>query len=379
MLTNGWRRFNWTELTKQGIPYKDNAYITLAGKATLRGIKQPFADKQMLLMITGVNKRRSTHLLQTGRDGNFVLDSLIFFDKNWLLFCDVRGKKSQYIDVLLSGDSLHRNFSLPVTAGKPYRYSNASDQARWKMDYDAIARVNGLMLEGVTIKVHKKTPLQELDEKYTSGLFYGDANKVIDLVNNDEAAPYNNIFDYLQSRVNGLQISEDGLDYSIYYRQPTSAVSSLGNIPVTLFLDEVETDASLIASIPANQVALIKLFSTFAGASGNGPGGVLAIYTKKGSDYVGSAGPAAYSVYNGYSVIKEFYAPDYKVPKAANKPDNRITLDWRPGIYFNSVNPTIPFSFYNNDRTSRFKIIVEGMTTDGKLIMLEKTIGKKAF
>ena len=246
------------------------------------------------------------------------------------------------------------------------------------MDYDAIARANGLMLPGITIKVHKRSPLEEVDEKYTTGFFSGDANRVIDLIHNDEAMPYNNIFDYLQSRVVGLQIFKDGLDYSVFYRQVPTA-SSMGNIPMTLYLDEVETDVSYIASIPANQVALVKVYSTFAGASGNGPGGVLAVYTKKGSDYFNSSSTASFSIYNGYSVLKEFYAPDYKVQTAGNRPDIRITLDWRPGIYFNSVNPTIPVIFYNNDRTKRFKIVAEGMTTEGKLIMLEKIIERKPF
>jgi len=44
------------------------------------------------------------------------------------------------------------------------------------------------------------------------------------------------------------------------------------------------------------------------------------------------------------------------------------------------VNQKLPITFYNNDRTKRYKIVVEGMTTDGKLLLIEKTIGaKKAF
>ena len=48
-----------------------------------------------------------------------------------------------------------------------------------------------------------------------------------------------------------------------------------------LYLNEIETDAGVIATIPGNQIAMVKVFSSFAGASGNGAGGVLAIYTKK--------------------------------------------------------------------------------------------------
>lgn len=153
------------------------------------------------------------------------------------------------------------------------------------------------MLERITVNVKRETPLQEVDEKYTRGMFSGDTTRAIDLVNSDETLPYNNIFDYLQNRVNGLQITTDGADYGVFYRQDPS-ISSMGNIPMTIFLDEIETDVSIMAAIPANQVALVKVYNTFAGAWGNAPGGVLAIYTKKADD-LKNTGRANAMVYNG--------------------------------------------------------------------------------
>ncbi len=383
MMTNGWRRFRWTELLKNKQPAvrnRDAAFITLEGKALLRGSKKPFAEKQLLVLITLPDKKRITQLTITDKQGYFKIDSILFFGTGRLLFTDIRGKKSQYIDIKLSGDTLTRSFHLRPTddvvqAGmKNWDTANVPGIA---IDYDAIQKANGLMLEEVRVKVTKKSPLEELEDKYTNGIFSGMAEKSIDLVNSEEAMPYNNIFEYLQARVNGLQVFNDGLDYRVFYRQlPT--VSALGNIPMTLYLDEIPTDASFISSIPGNQVALVKVYSSFIGASGNAPGGVLAIYTKKGADYVNTRGFASYGKYEGYSIIKEFYAPDYGVKKDENmKPDNRITLDWRPDILSNYINPSIPFGFYNNDRSRKFRVVVEGMTTSGKMVSLEKIITAK--
>ena len=378
MMTNGWRRFNWKEISRlKDLKTFNPAYITLEGRATLRGTNRPFDNKSLLLMINNVKgeKKRASHFLQTDRDGNFLIDSLLFFDRSVLLFSDVRGKKSLFIDVKLKGDSLHRAFVFSNFAKTPANpFTGAGSQ--WQMDYESILKENGVMLEGITLKVQKKSPMELIDEKYTSGLFNGDASKAIDLVNTDEALSYANIFDYLQFRVNGLQVSGDGIDYSVVYRQMASA-SSMGVIPMTLFLDEVETEASVIATIPASQVALVKMYSTFAGAWGNAPGGVLAIYTKKADDYGKSGSYNNVLLYNGYSIVREFFAPDYKKPVTNDKPDNRITLDWRPTIFINSINPRIPVSFYNNDRTKKYKIIVEGMTSSGKMIWLEKIVNGK--
>jgi hypothetical protein len=55
-------------------------------------------------------------------------------------------------------------------------------------------------------------------------------------------------------------------------------------------------------------------------------------------------------------------------------------LYWNPALSADSINPKIPIVFYNSDRARQFKIVVEGMTLDGKMLMIEKTIGyKKAF
>jgi hypothetical protein len=401
MMTNGWRRFKWTELVKSppaANEYKDPSYITLAGKVNLLDSKKAFAEKQLVLFITGPDSTRTAQMINTDKQGFFRLDSMLFFGYVKLLFSDIRGKKSQYIEINLSGDSLNRSFVILPFEKRPLFTTDpsvTSGQLKMGIDYDFIQKAGGLMMKGITLKVKKKTAIEELEEKYDSGMFAGGDNKTIDLVNNKETAPYQNIFDYLQSRVPGLTVMEpnitdasipamggldDGTSYKVYYRYSPSA-SSLGPIPMTLYLNEIESSASVIATIPASQIAMIKLYSSFAGTTGNGAGGVLAIYTKKDADMADAMQHKAdLAFYNGFSVIKEFYAPNYMVDKTAKeKRDQRITLDWRPNVFVNSIDSKIPFSFYNNDRTKKFRIVVEGMTNTGKLIFIEKTISASSL
>ena len=385
MMTNGWRRFKWTELaqkTAQPKIFNDQSFITLTGKITLRDSKKPLQETPVLLMLITEDSTRRVQMTTTDKQGSFRLDSMLFFGKSRILFSDIRGKKSQYIDVNMSVDSLNRAFILPGVEKTSLRSADLFNDSHPNLafDYEAIQKASGLMLEGVTVKAARKNPIAELEDKYAKGAFAGDGNKIIDLVNTKDAEPYQNIFDFLQMRVPGLQIQNDGPDYFIYYRQAAS-ISSMGNIPMTLYLDEIETDAAFISTIPGNQIAMVKVFSTLVASAGNAPGGVLAIYTKKGADMNDVMRYAAAMVkYKGYAVIKEFYAPDYAVDKSArSQTDNRITLDWRPDIHINNVNPKIPLTFYNNDRTKSFKIVVEGMTLDGKMIMIEKTITRKGF
>jgi hypothetical protein len=384
MMTNGWRRFKWDDLLKNPIAvkkYSDPGYITISGKINLESTKRPFADKDLLLFIVSVYGR-NIQVVHTDAGGHFSLDSVVFFGSARIFFTDIRGKKSRFIDVKLEGDSLYRIYTLPTITLLDNSLTGISpaDQKKIADEYSAIIKAEGITLEEVTVQGRKKTPLQELEEKYVSPLFQGDANSTLDLTKEDLIG-YRDIFDYLKMLVPSLQVSTDPLDpgYIVTYRQQATA-SDMGVMPMTIFLNEIPSDADAIATIPAYEIALVKAFSSFAAASGNAPGGVLAIYTKKDTDLNTLPSSGETINYRGYSVIKEFYSPDYSVVKNTDKADHRITLYWNSAIVVDGINQKVPLSFFNNDRTKQYKIVVEGMTTDGKLLMIEKVIGsKKAF
>lgn len=394
MMVHGWRRFKWTELADiSGVPlrYHDPGYITITGKVNIRDTKKPLSQKELFLLISSLEDSLNTSIqfMQTDDHGKFRLDSLIFFGKTRFFVSDVQGRKNKWLDIYPDADSIATSFLFPGINTKQFlpggvRLNDISSKLAY--DYESILKANGQMLEGITVKVKKKSSVQELEERYTSGLFAGLTEKTIDLVNTNEKIYQNNIFDYIQGKVSGIKVERNGLNYSLYYRQRFSLFG--GPIPMTLYLDEMQTDARLIATIPASQVAMIKVFSSFFGAEGNGAGGVLAVYTKNGADLTNSLSTSAdIFQYKGYSVIKEFYSPDYTAGADANLPfsgkDHRITLHWQPDIFVDGVNVKVPVIFYNNDRSGSFRVIVEGMTSEGKMVFIEKIISsetsKRAF
>lgn len=398
MMTNGWSRFKWKELMSNPVPkskYSDPSFITLTGKVTIRGTRKPFAEKQLFVWMITPDSTRTVQMIRTDKQGLFRLDSMLFYGNNRFLFSDTRGKKSEFIDVEFTSSPVERQFDLPKPIDqfflKPILFGFENN--KYADDYEEIRKAAGILLDGITIKAKKKTAIQELDEKYASGMFSGMSERTIDLENTDEPITQDNIFDYLKSRVPGLTIMDpnitdatmpetntvdDGTSYKVYYRYSPSA-SSLGPIPMTLYLNEIESGASVIATISANQIAMVKIYSSFVGASGNGAGGVLAIYTKKDVDVTLGTG-AFLGYYNGFNITKEYYAPDYAaVNFDRSKIDNRLTLDWRPAILINNINPKIAFPFYNNDRTKQYRFVMEGVTLDGKLLLLEKIISAKGI
>jgi hypothetical protein len=110
------------------------------------------------------------------------------------------------------------------------------------------------------------------------------------------------------------------------------------------------------------------------GAPGGGTGGGIAIYARKGGDEKQEPGKGlSNNTVSGYTLIKEFYSPDYDSFSEENeKKDLRTTLYWNPSIVTAPGNNKVLLKFFNNDVTESFRVIIEGMTKDGRLAHVEQ-------
>lgn len=376
MMTNGWTRFKWTDVAQNKLPppqFKDPGYISLKGRVMIEGTKRPLENKDIIVMMrpedTTIGKAGMPRFIRTDSSGYFNMDSIIFYDKMRILFSDVRGNKSKYIAVKLEGDSLNRKYPLPPVA-LPVDSSTTVNTAKMMSAYNDFSMAAGVTLETVTVKARQKTEQEKLNEQYASGLFAGGINdRTLDLRNENFSG---SIFQYLQGRIAGLMVSGTPGDYVLSFRG-----GGLGGNNVSLFLDQMPVDASMIEAIPVNQIAMVKLLPNSVATFGGGT--ALAIYTKKGNDLTTSLdSPTDIITYNGYTIVKEFYNPDYDRQPVTGKTDNRLTLTWQPALFVADADPEIPVIFYNNDRTKRFKIVAEGITEDGRMLMIEKIIEPQA-
>jgi hypothetical protein len=103
----------------------------------------------------------------------------------------------------------------------------------------------------------------------------------------------------------------------------------------------------------------------------NYSGGILFFYTKRGMKnekpvYKKPRGMESLQLV-GYSVFRKFYTPVYDSPEQHNeKEDFRNTIWWNPLVRTDSTGVAIE-TFYQSDETGEMKIVVEGVTKDGKL------------
>ena len=123
-----------------------------------------------------------------------------------------------------------------------------------------------------------KTREELLNEQYCSGLFKTYDGTYFDLVNDNatiSAKGYNNILDWLEGRVAGLQV---------YKARNNERIPFIRNSRAGIYVDEMAVSPDFLNSLSVNDIAMIKIIKgPFAGAI-NSPGGVIAIYTVGGDD-----------------------------------------------------------------------------------------------
>jgi hypothetical protein len=375
MLTNGWRKYRWEKVldsTSWSIKYPlDTAYLSLSGKIDGVNPNRLAKSETMNLILRGKDSSSQMFFVPVTANGVFKEPNIVFYDTatlfyqlNKLSILPGKGKVSFKSSLI---DTAFEKFIVPT----PVYYYDTSRmrllrEAAFAQDRLSILQQQTTLKE-VIVTAKRKTRLEEMDDLYTSGLFRGNDAILFDLVNDPRALSSFTVFDYLQGRVAGLQIVGA-------LTQSPSAIWR--GSPVGFFLNEMPSDAQSMSAIPMSDVAYIKTFRPpFFGSAFSNGGGAIAVYTKRGADVTANIKGMDNMQLSGYTVVKEFYEPDYSVPQTShNKTDTRRTLYWEPNIITDGSVQKIRVSFYNNDISRKIRLVLEGVNNDGQFISVRKLL-----
>ena len=150
---------------------------------------------------------------------------------------------------------------------------------------------------------------------------------------------------------------------------------------MSVYIDEIPSDYNAASLLNMNDIAYIKVFrAPFLGGYGTygtSRNGAVAIYRRRGEEAANNPSQAGllYKLIAGYTALKQFYSPNYgDTYMPTMQEDVRSTLYWNPLIITTPKNHTIKLGFYNNDITSQFRVVVEGISSDGKFARVVKLI-----
>ena len=376
MLTHGWRRFDWEKLKKGDFPVisypKDTSYLTLSGKifgATPSQLREAGA---VILMVTQKNSGTQIFTTPVQANGNFNDPDLILFDTARIYYQLAKSKGTSDVSVQFMPGRLPPFTNNAKASGFFYNHLSDTTGNHYHLQLnDATERelkyLKGKVLATVNIKARPKSTTAEMDKKYTSGMFSGGDGYSFDLVNDPFAMSAMDIFQYLQGKVAGLQINTTSNPPTLSWR---------GGSP-QLYVDEMPTQTDMVSTIPVSDVAYIKVFRPpFMGGTGGGSGGAIAIYTRRGGDVKQEPGKGlSNNSVSGYTAIRQFYSPNYEAVSEDNdKKDLRSTIYWNPSVVTVPGKNKVILTFFNNDITNAFRVVIEGMTKDGRLAHVEQVM-----
>jgi hypothetical protein len=374
MLTHGWRRFKWEDITKGKLPEiqqpRDTSYLSLSGKVYGVTKSQLSGKESIFLFLTQKDSATQTVLTPINRDGTFKEPDFIFFD-TLKVYYQLKSKLFSSAEAKFMTERL----STPnyLSASKNFiKFKPTSDTSgfyRHTLLAAELVRLQrmqkGKLMENITVTAKSKPLLKQMDEKYTKGLFSGGDGYQFDLANDPMALGQMNVFNYLQGKVAGLQINSTG---------STPTLSWRGGSP-QLFLDEMPIDAEFLNTIPVSDIAFVKVFRPPFMGGFNGSGGAIAVYTRKGDDTRSKPGGLNTNTIIGYTPIREFYSPNYsRFDKRNEQPDVRTTLYWNPLLLVNPNSTSVQLQFYNNDVSKSFRVVIEGISKEGLVTHHEEVI-----
>ena len=388
MMTNGWRRYNWKNILSHESPkFKyslDSSYQSING--VILNYENRKNKKPETINLIFVSKDSSNNMITLPilENGTFSCKNAILYD-TVKVYYQLNGITSiTNNNLVIQNDLLKPNFYIlqnnlnhPIdTSG----YSKLQNIIRQQASIDSINKNN--TLKEVTVYTKQKTRIQELEKRYTSGIFSGEAAASFDMNTLQNASHNASIYDFLTGKVPGLSFTNPG------GAQEGQVGVFRGGRPA-FYLNENPVDEDAIDQINMIDVAYVKVFNPpFMSGANVSLGrsklhestGAIAIYTKKGEDLNSinnkfTSNGLGFKLNVGYTPRKEFYSPNYaEKEQSINSKDIRTTLLWNPWISLDKTNQKIKIIYYNNDITNSFRLVLEGMDNMGKLVSINKLL-----
>ena len=121
MMTNGWRRFKWTDVLAGKFPktpHQPSDYLVLNGK--VNGLNKTELLNKELTAILEINKKQEFLNIPVGSDGSFSLPGLLFFDTAKIYY-QFNNDKDKILTSRANIDIKNNLIKIPFSAKKRYQ------------------------------------------------------------------------------------------------------------------------------------------------------------------------------------------------------------------------------------------------------------------
>jgi hypothetical protein len=358
MLTHGYREFEWKEILENDFPeitHQPEPSIEIKGRVISANTNKPVAGGKITMMT--LKSLLNVSQQETDSLGQFVFPELYFYDTIYVSLKaeNSRGKTATTIEIDSSSSTSPESKYLPslveYNADKPFVTLTYLSEIQSDLINRKWSLSDTIMIGDVNVMARKKEQVNELSRTYVKA----DFELEIEKINNAPA----NIFDYIEGKIPG-----------VIYEEKTGGFYARGD-RLKIYMDGIEDRIGIVDLLPSQMFEKVEYVKSGIFANINYKGGILFFYSKRGMKnekpaYIKPQGMESLQVI-GYTVSRKFYTPVYDSPEGLEKKgDIRNTIWWNPLVMTDSTGVAIE-TFFQSDETGEMKIVVEGLTTDGKL------------
>jgi hypothetical protein len=218
-------------------------------------------------------------------DGSFKIDNLFYTDSVYFGFSPVKKTKlnplkisiETPLDSAFTAEAATTEF---ITIGISEAQNVQKDAGVSSYIFAATTQKDKQLLQELVLKTKAKSKREKFENENVSGLFTSDNAKTIDFYESDELKNYTDIYNYLTANIAGMFTANDTEtgQQILYWRKEK----------VNIYIDEfLDNDFSPV-SISVQDIEMVKIFSPGSRLGLDGPGGSVAIYSRRYSSRPGN-------------------------------------------------------------------------------------------
>ena len=367
MMTQGWRRYNVSKILKQAyeFPLRDiERSQSISGKLK----KGFFRDREAVghpILLFAVDHEQTTTTI-TDDKGDFKFSNITFSDSTKFIVQGTNAKGGRSVNIEI--DTFL--FAPKGTLLPFYKKENENAEIKLTNKTESMDKLHSIMqtlhLDEVVVEGWKK-PKQENNRHWSSSAFSKITTREdIDNMHSDR------LTDILRMTP-GVTVHKGALKLNKFASESIDIGESSYGTKILILVDGMEMEYDQLYSIPVSTVESIELLkdpiSFILGPKGLY--GAIIITTKSGDATSGDTQSENIALISplGYQITKEFYDPQYDVEEKLEieKRDERRTIYWNPTIELSEKGES-SFHFYTSDVREDYAVIIEGITTDGRII-----------
>ncbi len=359
MLTQGWRRYDIASITRNEPLYPAEALEI--GPEISGAVKNLLADKTVEGIEVSAASMKDGCFVQARTDasGIFRLAVCESPDSTSFIVQATPAKRLKQLELFIDAETFP-GITLPATAKAVDKKTMVQYTDKAEQQYTHEHGIRTVNLSEVVITADRKPRITSPYYEYADHSFTEDQLEKMPEVDAPELVRH---FPGMR-----IVITPYGSKIALFRNK----------IPL-LIVDGFPMDPEYLGKIHKSEIAQIDVLKSIDNIviyGLQGSNGVIVIYTKKGGPQK-SDNLFDIKVVNplGYQKPVEFYVPKYDTPQARESalPDLRTTIHWQPDVKTDETG-TASFDFYTADSESRYTIIIEGLTDDGKIIYRKESV-----